>query len=135
MISIKKTLKNFFFRFEFSKEDNSNSTLEIAVLYALNKSIKQKEEYYNNDNNCLILPTFDNARIIEHLCNVGLITVKKEKIIAEINELFEMFESVDSIAKREKYHKFIKSIFTDRKISELFKDVWSAVKLLWGILK
>lgn len=53
----------------------------------------------------------------------------------KINEFFEMFESVDSITKREKYHKFIKSIFTDRKISELFKDVWSAVKLLWGILK
>ena len=53
----------------------------------------------------------------------------------KINEFFEMFESVDSIPKREKYHKFIKSIFTDRKISELFKDVWSAVKLLWGILK
>lgn len=53
----------------------------------------------------------------------------------KINEFFEMFESVDSIPKREKYHKFIKSIFTDRKISELFKDAWSAVKLLWGILK
>ena len=53
----------------------------------------------------------------------------------KINEFFEMFESVDSIPKRERYHKFIKSIFTDRKISELFKDVWSAVKLLWGILK
>lgn len=53
----------------------------------------------------------------------------------KINEFFDMFESVDSIPKREKYHKFIKSIFTDRKISELFKDVWSAVKLLWGILK
>lgn len=53
----------------------------------------------------------------------------------KINEFFEMFESVDSIPKREKYHKFIKSIFTDRKISELFKDIWSAVKLLWGILK
>lgn len=53
----------------------------------------------------------------------------------KINEFFEMFESIDSIPKREKYHKFIKSIFTDRKISELFKDVWSAVKLLWGILK
>lgn len=53
----------------------------------------------------------------------------------KINEFFEMFESVDSIPKREKYHKFIKSIFTDRKISELFKDIWSTVKLLWGILK
>ncbi len=52
----------------------------------------------------------------------------------KINSFFEMFTSVDSISKREKYHKFIKSIFTDRKISELFKDFWTAVKLLWSIL-
>ena len=49
----------------------------------------------------------------------------------KINSFFEMFTSVP---KREKYHKFIKSIFTDRKISELFKDFWTAVKLLWSIL-
>lgn len=53
----------------------------------------------------------------------------------KINSFFEMFTSVDSVPKKEKYHKFIKSIFTDRKISELFKDAWSAVKLLWSILK
>lgn len=52
----------------------------------------------------------------------------------KINSFFEMFTSVDSVPKREKYHKFIKSIFTDRKISELFKDFWTAVKLLWSIL-
>lgn len=53
----------------------------------------------------------------------------------KINSFFEMFTSVDSEPKREKYHKFIKSIFTDRKISDLFKDAWSIVKLLWSILK
>lgn len=52
----------------------------------------------------------------------------------KINSFFEMFTSVDSVPKREKYHKFIKSIFTDRKISELFKDFLTAVKLLWSIL-
>lgn len=46
-----------------------------------------------------------------------------------------MFTSVDSVPKRDKYHRFIKSIFTDRKIVELFKDLWAAVKLLWSILK
>ena len=45
-----------------------------------------------------------------------------------------MFTSVDCIPKREKYHKFIKSLFTDRKISELFKDGWTVLKLLWSIL-
>lgn len=52
----------------------------------------------------------------------------------KINEFFKMFSTTESIPKREKYHKFIKSIFTDRKISDLFKDVWTAIKLLWSIL-
>ena len=52
----------------------------------------------------------------------------------KINSFFEMFTSVDCIPKREKYHKFIKSLFTDRKISELFKDGWTVLKLLWSIL-
>jgi len=54
--------------------------------------------------------------------------------LKKINSFFEMFTSVDSIPKRQKYHKFIKSIFTDRKISDLFKDAWAVVKLLWSIL-
>lgn len=53
----------------------------------------------------------------------------------KINSFFEMFESVDSVPKREKYRNFIKSIFTDRSITDLFKDAWTVVKLLWGILK
>ncbi len=52
----------------------------------------------------------------------------------KINSFFEMFTSVDSEPKRKKYHKFIKSIFIDRGISELFKDGWAIVKLLWSIL-
>ena len=52
----------------------------------------------------------------------------------KINAFFEMFTSVNEIKKKENYHKFIKSIFTDRKISELFKDIWAIVKLLWSIL-
>lgn len=52
----------------------------------------------------------------------------------KINEFFKMFSTTDSIPKRKKYHKFIKSIFTDRKISDLFKDAWTAIKLLWSIL-
>lgn len=54
--------------------------------------------------------------------------------LTKVNSFFEMFTSVNSIPKKENYHKFIKSIFTDRKISELFKDAWAIVKLLWSIL-
>ena len=52
----------------------------------------------------------------------------------KINAFFEMFTTTNSVPKRENYHKFIKSIFTDRKISELFKDVFAVIKLLWSIL-
>ena len=52
----------------------------------------------------------------------------------KVNAFFEMFTTTDSIPKRKKYHQFIKSIFTDRKISCLFKDFWAVIKLLWSIL-
>lgn len=52
----------------------------------------------------------------------------------KINAFFEMFTSSDMTPKRDNYYKFIKSIFTDRKLSELFKDIWAITKLLWSIL-
>lgn len=52
----------------------------------------------------------------------------------KINAFFDMFTTTDSIPKREKYWRFIKSFFTDRKISDLFKDFWSVIKLVWSIL-
>ncbi|MDE6138944.1 MAG: FAD-dependent oxidoreductase [Candidatus Gastranaerophilales bacterium] len=52
----------------------------------------------------------------------------------KINAFFDMFTSVNGTPKKENYHKFIKSIFTDRKLTELFKDAWAIVKLLWSIL-
>ena len=54
--------------------------------------------------------------------------------LKKINSFFEMFTSVNSVPKKEGYHKFIKSIFTDRKLSELFKDIWALLKLVWSIL-
>lgn len=55
--------------------------------------------------------------------------------IKKVNSFFEMFTSVDGIVKRNKFRNFIKTIFTDRKFSELFKDGTSVMKLLWEILK
>ena len=54
--------------------------------------------------------------------------------LRKINSFFEMFTSVNSIPKRKNYWDFIASIFTERKISELFKDLWAIIKLLWSIL-
>lgn len=53
----------------------------------------------------------------------------------KITEFFKMFTSVDGIPKRTKYHLFIKSIFTDRSISELFKDIFALIKMVLGVLK
>ena len=52
----------------------------------------------------------------------------------KINSFFEMFTSVDGISKKENYHRFIKSLFTDRKLSELIKDIWAVIRLVWSIL-
>lgn len=53
----------------------------------------------------------------------------------KIKDFFKMFTSVDSIPKRNKYHAFIKSIFTDRSISELFKDAIGFIRIIFGVLK
>lgn len=53
----------------------------------------------------------------------------------KISEFFKMFTAVDGIPKRKKYHDFIKSIFTDRSISELFKDAWGFIRMILGVLR
>ncbi len=55
--------------------------------------------------------------------------------IKKINSFFKDFTAVDSIVKRDKFRNFIKSFFTDRSISELAKDGFAGIKLLWEILK
>lgn len=54
--------------------------------------------------------------------------------LRKINAFFEMFTSANGIPKRTNYWKFIKSIFTDRKISELIKDILAIIRLIWSIL-
>ena len=53
----------------------------------------------------------------------------------KINSFFRMFTEVDSIPKRDKFRAFLKSIFTDRSVSELFKDGINLIKLGLGVLK
>jgi len=53
----------------------------------------------------------------------------------KIAAFFKMFTAVDSLPKRDKFRNFIKSIFTDRSISELFKDAFNLIKLGLGVLK
>lgn len=53
----------------------------------------------------------------------------------KINAFLKMFITVDSIPKRDKFREFLGSIFTDRSLSELFKDVFGAIRIIWRILK
>lgn len=77
------------------------------------------------------LKTYKNLMDIIHRRSESFLGYYPKKI----GEFFEMFTAVDSIPKRDKYHAYIKSIFTDRSISELFKDAINFIKLALGVLK
>lgn len=77
------------------------------------------------------LKTYKNLMDIIHTRAKSFLGYYPEKIA----EFFKMFTAVDSIPKRQKYHGFIKSIFKDRSISELFKDAWALLRLVLGVLR
>lgn len=77
------------------------------------------------------LKTYKNLMDIAHSREESYLGYYPKKIV----EFFKMFTSVDSVEKRKKYHGFIKSIFTDRSISELFKDAIGFIRLIFGVLK
>lgn len=54
--------------------------------------------------------------------------------LRKINAFFEMFTSADGTPKKQNYWKFIKNIFTERKITELIKDFWAVIRLIRSIL-
>lgn len=70
---------------------------------------------------------------------MGIMHVRAKSFLGyypgKIAEFFQMFTAVDSVPKRQKYHGFIKSIFTDRSISELFKDAWAFLRIILGVLR
>ena len=77
------------------------------------------------------LKTYKNVMNIVHHRAASFLGYYPQKIA----EFFKMFTSVDGVPKRSKYHLFIKSIFTDRSISELFRDAASFIKIFLGVLK
>lgn len=77
------------------------------------------------------LKTYKNLMGIVHTRAKSFLGYYPEKIA----EFFKMFTAVDSVPKRQKYHGFIKSIFKDRSISELFKDAWALLRLVLGVLR
>ena len=53
----------------------------------------------------------------------------------KINEFFEIFTTADGIEKKGKFQNFTKNFFRKRSLSELFKDGFAAIKIIFGILK
>ena len=102
----------------FEKDDFSRKTLK-------NYEKKLQNSFIMKD-----LKTYRKLMPIAHERKKAFMSYYLKKI----NSFFEMFTTVDGAPKRENYHKFIKSIFSDRKFSELLKDVWALIRLVWSIL-
>lgn len=101
-----------------NKEDFSKKSLSLYEK-KLNKSFVIKD-----------MKTYKDLFRIVHLRKHAFLNYYFKKI----NAFFEMFTSSDGTPKKSNYWKFIKSIFTDRKISELIKDILAIIKLIWSIL-
>ena len=54
--------------------------------------------------------------------------------LQKINAFFEMFTSVNGVPKREITGNLSKVFLQIEKISELFKDIWALLRLIWSIL-
>lgn len=77
------------------------------------------------------LKTYKNLMDIMHSRSGSFLNYQ----IKKINQFFKMFTSADGIPKRTKYHRFATNYICDRSISEIFKDMIAALKLIWGILR
>lgn len=53
----------------------------------------------------------------------------------KVNEFFEIFTCADGLPKKAKFQKFTKDFFRKRSLSELFKDAFAGIKIVFGILK
>lgn len=105
----------------------------IVAINSGDCSKKMLSKYEESLKNSFVLKDMKTYRDLMDICHIRQ-KAFLSYYLKKINAFFEMFTSVNSIPKRENYWKFIKSIFTDRKISELFKDVFAIIRLLWSIL-
>ncbi len=105
----------------------------IEALNAKNYSKKFLSRYEKALRNSFVIKDMKTYKDLMDICHLRQ-KAFLDYYLRKINSFFEMFTTVNSVPKRENYWKFIKSIFTDRKISELFKDIWAIIKLIWSIL-
>lgn len=101
--------------------ENNDFSKKMLSLYER----KLKESFVLKD-----MKTYRDLMSIMHSRKMAFLSYYFKKI----NSFFEMFTSVDSVPKKDSFRGFIKSIFTDRSIVELFKDCFAIFRLLWSIL-
>lgn len=53
----------------------------------------------------------------------------------KVNEFFNIFTCTDGVPKKGKFQQFTKDFFRKRSLSELFKDAFAGIKIVFGILK
>lgn len=105
----------------------------IVALNSGDYSKKMLSKYEESLKNSFVLKDMRTYRDLMDICHYRQ-KAFLSYYLKKINSFFEMFTSVNSVPKRENYWKFIKSIFTDRKISELIKDIFAIISLIWSIL-
>ncbi len=94
------------------------------------KSLSRYEKKLNNSFVMKDMKTYKDLFDVMHVRKKAFL----DYYLKKVNAFFEMFTSADGVPKRENYWKFIKSLFTDRGIIELFKDIFAIIKLVWSIL-
>ena len=95
------------------------------------KSLHKYEEKLKNSFVMKDLITYKDLMDIAHKKSDAFL----DYYLRTINSFFKMFTSVDSIPKRQKYYDFIGKFFKERKILNIFSDVFNGIRLVWSILK
>ena len=105
----------------------------IEALNLNDFSKKVLKSYEKKLKKCFVLKdlkTYKELMDIAHSRKMAFFSYYMKKV----NAFFEMFTTVNSVPKRKMFREFIKSLFTDRKITELFKDIVAVIRLVWSIL-
>ena len=91
---------------------------------------------------CLYRKKLENSFILKDLRTykdvVKTITNRANSIgyyTQKVNEFFEIFTTADGLEKKSKFQKFANHFFTKRSLSELFKDGFAGIKVMFDILK
>ncbi len=105
----------------------------IEALNLNDFSKKVLKSYEKKLKNCFVLKdlkTYKDLMDVAHSRKIAFFSYYLKKV----NAFFEMFTTVNSVPKRKLFRDFIKSLFTNRKITELFKDIIAVIRLMWSIL-